>query len=209
MLPDAPIDKSTFFTKAKAAFKDHLYRGQTLQLFANRELKLYSRVGEDEQAFKHRCEDVADDRADEQIDKLRDALLTKEERLATDLAKLEDRIREIEFDRESSRNEAWAGAAMDVLGGLLGGRRRSRSAGRSILRGQRARGKADQRLATAENRYAEKLDDLNDLRDEVEDDINQIVFEWQDKAHAIEGYEVGLEKTDISIDDLSLVWIPR
>ena len=207
-LVDAPIDKSTFFTKAKTAFKDHLYRSESLTLFHNPELKLYSRVGEDEAAFTHRCENEADDRADEQVDKLRDALLKKEDKLSTDLAKLEDRIRELEFERESSRSSAIAGAAIDVLGGLLGGRRRSRSMGRSIMAGRKATGKAEQRLATAENRYSEKLEDLNELRDEVEDDVNQIVFEWQEKAHAIESYEVPLEKTDISVDDIALVWIP-
>lgn len=208
-LPEAEIDKSTFFTKTKTAFKDHLYRSESLQLFANPDLKLYSRVGEDEAAFKHRCEDAADDLADEDVEKLRAALLKKEDRLSTDLSKLEDRIREIEFEKDASRNNAIAGVALDVLGGLLGGRRRSRSAGRSVLRGKKATGKASQRLATAENRYAEKMEDLNELREEVEDDINEIVFEWQDKAQNIESYEVPLEKADISVDDIALIWIPE
>ena len=207
VLPDAAVDKSAFFTQAKQAFKDHLYRSKSLQLFHNVDLKAFSRVGEDEQVFKHRCEDIADDLADEQMDKLRDALVKKEGRLDSDLAKLEDRIRELEYDRESTRNEAWAGAAMDILGGLLGGRRRSRSTGRSILRGQKATGKAEQRIATAQNRYNDKLSDLNELREEVEDDINQIVFEWQDKAQNIQAYDVPLEKTDITVDEIALVWI--
>jgi len=206
-LPDAPIDKSTFFTKTKAAFKDHLYRNETIQLFHNPDLKLYSRVGEDEQHFKHRCEDAADDESDEQVNKLRDALHKSEDKLRTDLAKLEDRMRELEYDKDTSRNNALAGAALDVLGGLLGGRRRSRSAGRSILSGRKATGKAEQRLATAERRYAEKMDDLNDLQDEVDDDINQIVFECQDKAQNIVSYDVPLEKTDISVDEIALIWI--
>lgn len=207
LLPDAPVDKSPFFTKTKTAFKDHLYRNESLRLFHNPDLKAFSRIGEDEQAFKNRCEDLADDRADEEVDKLRDALVKKQDRLDDDLAKLEDRIRELEYDRESTRNEAWAGAAMDVLGGLLGGRRRSRSRGRSILRGQKATGKAEQRLATAQNRYNDKLADLNELAEEVEDDINQIVFEWQDKAQNIEAYDVPLEKTDMSVDEIAFVWI--
>ena len=207
VLPDALVDKSTFFTQAKKAFQDHLYRTESLQLFHNSELKVFSRVGEDEQTFQHRCGNIADDRADEQIDRLRNALVEKEGQLGSDLGKLEDRIRELEYNRESTRNEAWAGAAMDVLGGLLGGRRRSRSAGRSILRGQKATGKAKQRLATAQNRYNDKFEDLNELREEVEDDINQIMFEWQDKAQNIQAYDVPLEKTDIAVDEIALVWI--
>ncbi len=207
-LPDAAIDKTPLFTAAKTAFKDHLYRSETLQLFANRELKLYSRIGETEAEFKARCEDAADEMADEQIDKLREALVRKEDRLNVDLAKLEDRIREVEFEAESSRNNAIAGAALDVLGGLLGGRRRSKAAmGRRVLSGRKTAGKATERLATAENRYAEKLDDLRALQDEVAEDIDEITFEWQDKAHEIETHEVGLEKTDITIDDLDVVWV--
>ncbi len=134
VLPDTAINKSTFFTQAKKAFKDHLYRSESLRLFHNPDLKAFSRVGEDEASFKARCEDLADDRADEQLDKLRDALVKKQDRAEGELAKLEDRIRELDYAADSSRNEAWAGAALDVLGGLLGGRRRSRSTGRSILR---------------------------------------------------------------------------
>ena len=32
--------------------------------------------------------------------------------------------------------------------------------------------------------------------------------DWDTKAEAIESHEVGLEKTDISIEDLVLLWIP-
>ena len=70
-----------------------------------------------------------------------------------------------------------------------------------------ATGKAEQRIATAQNRYNDKLSDLNELREEVEDDINQIVFEWQDKAQNIQTYDVPLEKTDITVDEIALVWI--
>jgi len=206
-LPDAAIDKSPFFTQTKTAFKDHLYRNRSISLFHNPDLKLYSRIDEDEQKFKHRCEDVADDRADEQVDKLRESLRKAESKLENDLAKIEDRIREIEYEKDSSRNNAIAGVALDVLGGLLGGRRRGRSTGRSVLRGQKATGKAEQRLATAQRRYEEKMEDLNELQDEVDDDINEIVFEWQDKAQNIATYDVPLEKTDISVDEISLIWI--
>ena len=210
-LPTAEIDKSTFFTQTKSAFKDHVYRGESLQLFANKALKLYSRVGEDEASFKRRCEDAADDRADEDLEKLTKAFRRAEERGEGKLAKLEDRMREIQYEQDASRDNAIAGVALDVLGGLLGGgrrRSRSRSIGRSVLSGRKASGKARERLETAENRYADAMGSLDDLRAEYEEDENEIVFDWQDKAHEIEGYEVGLEKADIAIDDIALIWIP-
>ena len=208
VLPEADIDSTRIFTAAKSAFKDHLYRSETLQLFANPELKMYSRVGEDEQSFRHRCEDAADELADEDLAKLTESFRRAEDRAEGSIQKLEDRIREIQYDQDASRNNAIAGVALDVLGGLLGGRRRSRSIGRSVLSSRKQAGKARERLETAENRYRDAMEDLDQLRAEYEEDENEIVFEWQDKAQVIESYEVGLEKADIGVDDAMLVWIP-
>ena len=33
------------------------------------------------------------------------------------------------------------------------------------------------------------------------------MFEWQDKAQNIQAYDVPLEKTDIAVDEIALVWI--
>jgi len=34
------------------------------------------------------------------------------------------------------------------------------------------------------------------------------VLDWQATAHEIGTHQVGLEKTDISVDDIALVWLP-
>ena len=100
-----------------------------------------------------------------------------------------------------------------LLGGLLGGRRSTRSIITGGLRRSQSKGrmvaKAEERLTTAENRYNGLLEDRDQLEDSVQEDLYEIQNEWSDKAGDITTLNIGLEKADISIDDVALVWIPR
>jgi len=69
-------------------------------------------------------------------------------------------------------------------------------------------GRAQERVRTAENRYADLMEDRQELEDTLTEDLYEIQDEWSEKAENIESQTVGLEKTDISIDDVALIWIP-
>jgi len=215
VLPDAKIKNKTYFTAAKTAIKDHLYRDQTLQLFRNADLKLYSRVGETREAFEERCKVAADEAADADAEKLRDAVAKKEDRVKDQLERAEDRVREIQTDLETRESAQRSDQIMDVVGAglgmLLGGRRNTRSILSGVRRSRnhgRMAEKSEERLRTAENRFTDLAEDLEALEDELLDDLAQIQEEWDEKAANITDLEVGLEKTDITIDDIALIWIP-
>jgi len=215
VLPDAKLQNKTYYTAAQTAIKDHLYRNNELEMFANKDLKIYSRIGENREDFAMRCATAADDLADADAEKLRKVLETKVERIRDNIAKAEDKIRELEFDAESrkkdQRNSQILDIAGGVLGGLLGGRRSTRSITSGMRRNSskgRMADKAEERLKTAENRYEELMDDQVELEDALTDDLMEIQMEWADKARNIDSLIVGLEKTDIAIDDIKLIWIP-
>lgn len=95
---------------------------------------LYSRVGETEVEFTARCDAAAEDKADGDADELRKTILKKEDRVKAAIAKAEDRVRELESDSEDrNRNEVISGA-LDVIGGLLGGKPSSQSIFGSVRR---------------------------------------------------------------------------
>ena len=123
----------------------------------------------------------------------------------------EDRIRELESDVDSRGKEQILDIGMSVLGGVLGGRRSTRSilggARRASSKG-RVKGNAEERLKTAENRLSDKADELDELETELTDSLWEIQSDWDDKAKEIETIEVPLEKIDISIDEFALIWIP-
>lgn len=215
VLPDAKIHTKGYFSKAQTELKDHLYRNETLALFRNAELKLVSRVGESREEFGARCETAADDGADAEATKIRESLEKKLDRLQDAKAKAEDRVREIENDAEARSRDAKLSGALDigasVLGGLLGGRRSTRGILGGVRRASskgRTTANAKERLETAGKRLEEKLDDIEALEEEMTDSLYEIQDAWDEKAEAIEDMNVTLEKTDISIDEIALVWIP-
>lgn len=215
ILPDAKIKNKTYFKSAQTAIKNHLYRNEELELFYNASLKLYSRVNESRESFDARCRQEADNRVDKEADKLRVVLVKKLDRINTSIEKAEDKIREAQFDSQSRKSDQRTSQVLDIAGGLLGGLLGGRTSTRSITSGIRrsqSKGrmaqKSAERLRTAENRYSELLNDREELTNEVREDLYEIQDEWEQKAKDIEMTVVGLEKTDIAIDDVALVWIP-
>ena len=208
VLTDAPIANKTFFRSATADLKNHLHRSQTVTLQANRELKLYSRLGESEAAFRERCRDAADAAKDEEVSKIRDRLTARMDKLQVAIAKYEDRIEELEADTRNRRNQDLISIGSSVLGSILGGRNSTttiaRSAGRAATRGQ----SSAQRIRTIENRIEEKNLALEDLEDDLQETVAEIEEEWTEKAEAIEPLEISLEKNDITVDEVGLLWLP-
>jgi len=211
VVPDAKLHTKTFFTRVQSSLKDRLNRQEELDLFQNRELKLFSRVDESREQFEQRCNREADNMADGEADKLRETIAKKQDRVQAAIDKAEDRLRELEADASDRKQNEMLSGAIDLVGGLLGGRKSSRS----LLGGlRRASGKrrmssnAGQRVETAKNRLANNLDKLEDLAAALEDSLSEARDRWDAAAQSIEDRRVPLEKTDISIEDLRLVWVP-
>ncbi len=208
VLTDAPIRNKTWFRSVTADLKNHLHREQTVTLQANRELKLYSRIDETESAFAERCGDAADEGKDAEVSKLRDCLTARMDKIDAAIAKYEDRIEELQADVRNRRNQDLISIGSSVLGSILGGRTNTstiaRSAGRAATRGQ----SSAQRVRTIENRIEEKNLALEDLEDDLLEAVAEIEEEWNEKAESVEPLEISLEKNDINVDEVSLLWLP-
>ncbi|MFK7889249.1 MAG: ATP-binding protein [Granulosicoccus sp.] len=216
LLPDANIARKTYFGDAERDIKAYLHREKNVTLFRNTELKLYSRVDETQEEFEQRCLQAADRHADEDADKLRQVLSKRIDRINDAIEKSEDKLRELRFDAESRKKDQRTSQVLDIAGGLLGnllgGRRSTRSILTSGIRRSQSKGrtaaKAEERLKTAENRYGSLLEDREELEHTLADDLFDIQEEWEEKARQIETISVGLEKNDIHVHEVLLLWIP-
>jgi hypothetical protein len=211
VLPQAKIHTKTLFSKAQTQLKDRLYREETLALYTNRELKLTSRIDESIEDFGFRCDREAEERADADVAKLRDTLESKSDRVRAAIEKSEDRIRELESDVSSRGRDQLFDIGMSVLGGLLGGRRSTRSilgGARRASSKERVKTNAEERLLTAQNRLEDKVDELDELENELTDSLFEIQADWDERAKTVEEIAVPLEKADISVDEFTLIWIP-
>jgi hypothetical protein len=207
-LPQAKIANKTWFRSTTADLRSHLEREQSITLLANRPLKLYSRIDEPESAFAQRCRDAADAAKDAEVAAIRDRLTARMGKLHAAIAKYADRIDELEADERDRRNQDLISIGSSVLGSILGGRASTttiaRSAGRAATRGQ----SSAQRIRTIENRIEEKNVALEDLEADLREAVAEIEDEWNEKAAAIEPLEIRLQKRDISVEAVSLLWWP-
>ena len=216
VLPAAKIHTKGYFKQVHKELRDWLYRNRELRIFRNPELKLYSRVGEDEAAFRARCERAADEEADREAAKLRTKIERKLRTAQRAVDKAERTLERAEAASASASSDAFMGGLESVLGAFLGGRSTSRSRARRALRGARGvsrasarAGRGQERVAAAADKVADKRQAVEELEVELFDETAAIDARWDDKATAIEPFDVPLEKADIDVSDVVLLWIPR
>jgi hypothetical protein len=207
VLPEAPVHDVNLFRGLAKELQAHLYRGRTLELLMNPALKLYSRVGEEEELFRARCLEAAEDEADKEVAKLRDRF---ERKLGTardrrDRAAL--RVRELEVDVETRRQQEIVSGAGALLSMFRGGKARaSKLSGISSRRSQTRR--TQERLSTATAKVQGYEEEILELENELAAEVQAVWAEWEGKAQEIEPFEVTLEKNDIEVEEPVLFWAP-
>lgn len=207
LLTEMRLDQKAFYTSARKAISDYLYRSRSVIVFKNRPLKLYSRVGEGETAFRARCDAAAENMADVDVAKLKTRYKKRIRTAEDQLRTAENRVRELETDVSSRRQDELVRGAGDLLGIFLGGRRRSSGLSRAASRRGQTR-RIQERLHTAEDKVSAKLETLDDLEDDLGVDFEKISSKWEEAAADVATLEIGLEKSDIQIEELALLWIP-
>ena len=206
-LTDLKIDTKTAWTSLQTDIKNWLYQHQSITVMKNPALKLYSRVGETEEEFKVRCLAAAEDSSDVDVSKLKDKYESKIKTVKDQLRTAERRVQELEVDVSSRKQTELVAGAGDLLGAFLGGRRRSRSLSGVANRRSQTRRTAE-RLETAMDKVDDKLVAMDELEDQLAEDLQEIVAKWDEAAALVESIDVGLEKTDIRVEEVSLLWIP-
>ena len=214
-LTDAKLDTKSFWSQAERGIVDQLVRDRAIEIAANRQLKLFSRPGETAEAFALRCKQAADDLADADTAKLRDKYETKAKALQDKIAVAEDQLDVIEEQKKGRRSEELLSAAGSILGGLFGGKRNTRSIAKKVVgslggaAGRRSRtAQAGERLEAAENKIETLRADLVELESELAEEIVEIDRAWEAKATDVSTIAVNLERTDVSVNQLVLAWVP-
>ena len=214
-LPRVALDSSALFRDLQRDMKAYLRRSESIEVFANRELRLFGRVGETEEEFRARCREAAHAEADREAAKLRSTFETKMDRLRTAIEKAEDRVEQLEVDKKSRGTQEVVSVVGDLLGAFLGGRasagsiasRLGRSAkGASSRRGQTTR--TQQRLEGAQSDVERRQDELEDIEADLHEDLADLVERWDTVAEQIEPLRIDLEQDDVSVDEVALAWIP-
>ncbi len=194
--PDVATDRS-WYRDVERLLVDHLDRTASTTVYRHRRLELVSRPGEDRSSFAERVRRAAEDAADAEMADRRSDF---ERRIRKARRAYDDAVRDAEDAAEAveaANTDAILGAGLD----LLMGRRPKRSRGSSRSE--------QQRLRRAETRIDKARDAYEDLGEELDDELADIEAEWADAGEDIEEIEVGLERDDIRVEQLRLVWVRR
>ena len=210
-LTDAPIKTAAFFKRVERDLVDHLTRIRTIEIQVNSQLKLYSRPGEGADAFYQRCYQAADAKADAEIAKLKDKYQTKATSLQGQLQAAQDRAEVLEAERKGKRNDELLSTAGSILGSIFGGKRSRTSVLGKLGSAAGKRGRSDaakERVEAQENKIQQIHHQLEQLEAELTDDVTSIDAKWMGVAKEITPMTVPLERTDVKVTQLALVWIP-
>jgi phage host-nuclease inhibitor protein Gam len=205
------LTQSKKFTSWKTDLKNHLYRNQALKLFSCKSLKMKSEAGESEGDFRVRLKQLAVEKRDLDIEKLR-------KKYAPKLKSLEERIRKalqkVDQQKNQVKEQTWSTAlsvGTTVLGALFGRKLASSSsvsrAATSMRSASRiAREKGD--VTRAEENVESLQEQLEALEEEFTREAETLREELS--ADGLELTEVPIRprKSDLSVDQVALVWTP-
>lgn len=214
VLPAVPLDEASFFRDAAREIQRRLADTQTIELFRNDELDLYSRPGEAREAFAARAEEAAKAAADAETAKIRDRLEAKRDRLERSLETARRRVEEASTEQSSRRSTELLSGLGSVVGVLLGGKADTRTiarAGRALGGAASRRGmttRAAERKRSAEDKVELAEADLEELEQEILDEVAEIDERWAVRAEAIEVVPIRLEAADVRVVETALVWVP-
>lgn len=204
-MPDAPLAKAELFRSLRKEMEDHLFRSRTLTLWRNDALKLFSRVGESEADFRKRCLEAAEDAADGEAAKLRDRYEKRLAAVRDRKAQAERKVRELQTDVGTRRQQEVVAGAGEILSLFLGGRRRMRSlSGAASRRSQTVR--TQERLQSASEKMEDHEEAIRALDDELAAELQAGWAKWEQTAGSITGVEIPLEKTDVRVEEMLLFW---
>ena len=207
----AELQRERNYKVWQGKLRDHVYRSQKAKIWRSKPLKLLSEPDEDEGDFRIRLAQLAREKRDLEIEKLR-------AKHAASLATLQDRIsRAVEkMQREKSQyreqqTKAVVSLGASILGAIFGRKlasvrnvSKASSSAKSMSRAAREKGDVER----AELRLTELREKLAEMESKFSKDVEGIQAKYGVDALQVESIELPPRKSDIIIDRVVIVWLP-
>lgn len=187
--------------------KEFLYRRERYDVYFCKETKTYSNPGESEGDFRFRLEGIVSEIRDRETEKLRERFQSRFDAVKLKIERAETTVQQKQQNVTSRRIETVLNVGTTLMGALLG-RRTGRSAATTV-RDLGSTSKEKTSAAIAETR----LEDAKREYEDLERDFNRQMADVAAKSNVdqltIETITIPPRKTDISIEEFCVVWVPR
>ncbi len=205
------MQKERAYASWEKELKDFLYREQNMEVFKCKELKAFSEPHETRGDFKVRLEQLASEKRDTEVEKLRKKYAAKFDTLRKRIRRAEDKVEKEKEQYQHTRMNSFLSLGTSILGAVMGRKtvsatnvRRAGSSVKAMGRTQREKGDI--------GRAEESLEDLQVDWEELEADFKKDVEVVEDKLHVddleLEELVIRPRKGDLDVDDFTVVWLP-
>jgi len=210
---DPLLQKERSIRSMSKKYIDFIYRQATLTLQTNKALKLTSTPDESDDDFKHRCDELADEKEDLEIDKIQtrydkklDSLKNKLRREERELTEDEATLSALKMETMVSYGKSLASLANTFFGG---GRRRRVTGLSSALTKQRQKANAEADVQESIEEIAVLRQTLDELSNDHEQELEEIDQKWAEIAADLEPIGVSPLKKNIELEILGIAWQPH
>ena len=204
---DVAIGDTKTWKQVERGLVDQLVRGDALTINVNKELKLYSQPNETPEQFAVRCATAATAAAAAKKAAAAAKQTTQASKLDDQRDAASDRAEVVAEQAKERKRGNWLRAAGDVVGGIFGSSREAAArVGRAADRV--TRNSDDKRVDEAAARVARIEQQRADLDAALAQELAAIDAASSASAAAITTMSVPLERTDVKVRELLLVWVP-
>ncbi|MFT6398267.1 MAG: hypothetical protein ACJAYU_003025 [Bradymonadia bacterium] len=200
--------RSESYTTWRKSFSDYAYRNERLSIFRSASFSVYSRLGEDERAFRIRLQSLARDKRDELGDKLRDKFEGRVRRLEEKIRTAQQRVDREKAQARRAKVDAGTRVGVALFDAIFGSRRSAaRGTATSLRAGARAREQGVD-VEQAEDKLDELLQDKELLTAELQAELEAIEVRIDPMKERLENVEIAPRRKDVTEERVVLVWLP-
>jgi hypothetical protein len=192
------------YKQVEKEFAEWLYRNERADVFSCPSLKAFSQLGESEGEFRARLTQQAREARDAALEKIRAATNKKLDTLQGRLQTAEGTLARQKAESQSAKMQA----GVSVLGGLLGGLFGRKGRGGSLISKGTAAYKQHQDVNIAEDKVEGVQAEIAELEKQLQAQIAELTQAYDPSALALETETIKPTKTNVSVDSVSLLWLP-
>ena len=209
-LPDAAADTKGYARWAKD-YKRWLRQNEHVTLYRHKRFKLRSEAGESEGDFRARLQDVASEKRDAAIAKVRKRYASKVTTLENRLLRAEQAI-DVQKQQSTKRKlDTAVSIGSAILGALLGRKRISSASASKVGTAIKTAGSARKEAADVERAEAVAAKvkaDMAELEKRLADEIAELDTAFDAQTEELDEIVVRAKSTDIHVAVTGLVWLP-
>ena len=204
-------NKARNYTAWTKDFTNWLYGTQELELLYSPSARKVSNPGEDERDFRIRLQQEARELRDEAVEKLRNKYTPKVASLQEKIRRAEQAVEREESQAKQSQFQAAISIGATLLGAVTGRKALAKSTlgkATTAMRGVSRASNARSDITRAEDTVEAYKKQLADLQADFEEEIKLFENKIDPLTEELETTSIKPKKTDITVQAVTLIWMP-